>query len=73
MWLQHWVNRLSRLAGCLDGGQQQRDQDADDRDNDQDFTNAKPTVLRGRLSPLPRLMVAAFSVNTLSTSYNAGT
>ena len=24
-----------RLTGCLDGGQQQRDQDRDDRDHDQ--------------------------------------
>jgi len=42
-----------RFASRLDGGQQQRDQDADDRNDDQEFHQRKAAT-----SPRPKFAVA---------------
>ena len=44
--LTHWI-RLRRLACGLDGGQEQRDQDRDDRDDHQQFDQGEAAICRG--------------------------
>jgi hypothetical protein len=34
---EHWLRRAASRADCTAGGQQQRDQDCDDRDDDEEF------------------------------------